>query len=143
LEARKVNSVKLISWLMNLLPRRRRSLTTYERGKLAEREAALYLRRRGYRIIAQNLRLKSGEIDLIAMKGDLVVFVEVKARSSDEFGTPAESLLPRQQKRIRNAAEIFLSKRGWSERERRFDLIAVDLDERGNVKRIEHIPNAF
>lgn len=135
--------MKLLFRLRDWFAKQRRPLTSYERGKLAEREAALYLRRRGYHIIAQNLRLKLGEIDLIAVKGNLVVFVEVKARSSDEFGTPVESLLPRQQKRIRNAAEIFLSKRGWSERERRFDLIAVDLDERGNVKRIEHIPNAF
>ncbi len=135
--------MKLLLRLKDWFVKRKKPLTNYERGKLAEREAALYLRRRGYRIIAQNLRLKSGEIDLIAVKGDLVVFVEVKARSSDEFGTPVESLLPRQQKRIRNAAEIFLSKRGWSERDRRFDLIAVDLDERGNVKRIEHIFNAF
>ncbi len=118
-------------------------MTTYERGKSAEREATLYLRRRGYKIIAQNLRLKAGEIDLVALKGDLVVFVEVKARSSEEFGTPVEGLLPRQQQRIRRAAEIFLAKRGWSERDRRFDLIAVDLNEKGQVKRIEHIPDAF
>ncbi|MCS7187829.1 MAG: YraN family protein [Armatimonadota bacterium] len=133
----------LLSLLKDWWAKRKRPLTTYERGKLAEREAALYLRRRGYQIIAQNLRFKSGEIDLVALKGDLVVFVEVKARSSDEFGTPVEGLLPRQQQRIHKAAEIFLAKRGWSERERRFDLIAIDLDERGKVKRIEHIPDAF
>lgn len=135
--------MKLISWLRNWWGKRQRPLTTYERGKLAEREAALYLRRRGYRIVAQNLKLKVGEIDLVALKGGLVVFVEVKARSSDEFGTPVEGLLPRQQQRIRKAAEIFLAKRGWSERDRRFDLIAVDLDEKEQIKRIEHIPNAF
>ncbi|MCS3919215.1 putative endonuclease [Candidatus Fervidibacter sacchari] len=128
------------SWLGKSRPQ---PLSTYERGRRAEREAALFLRRRGYRIIAQNVRTKLGEIDLVALKGDLVVFVEVKARSSDEFGTPVEGLLPRQQKRIRNAAELFLAKRGWSERDRRFDLIAVDLDEMGRVKRIEHIPDAF
>ncbi len=133
----------LLSLLRNWWARRKRPLTTYERGKLAEREAAFYLRRRGYRIITQNLKLKAGEIDLVALKGDLVVFVEVKARSSDEFGTPVEGLLPRQQQRIRRAAEIFLSKRGWSERDRRFDIIAIDLDERGQVKQIEHIPDAF
>lgn len=135
--------MKLISWLRCWWEKRKRPLTTYERGKLAEREAALFLRRRGYRIVARNLKLKAGEIDIIALKGDLVVFAEVKARSSDEFGTPVESLSPRQQQRIRRAAEIFLAKRGWSERDRRFDLIAVDLDERGQVKRIEHIPDAF
>lgn len=129
----------LRSWWLKL----KGSLTTYERGKLAEREASLYLRRRGYSIIAQNLRLKAGEIDLVALKGSLVVFVEVKARSSNEFGTPLEGLTPQQQKRIKKAAEIFLAKRSWSERDRRFDLIAIDLDEQGYVKRIEHIPDAF
>jgi len=118
-------------------------LSTYERGRRAEREAAFFLRRHGYRIIAQNVRTKLGEIDLVALRGDLVVFVEVKARSSDEFGMPIEGLLPKQQRRIRNAAELFLAKRGWVERDRRFDFIAVDLDEMGRVKRIEHIPNAF
>ncbi len=135
--------MKLLSRLRDWWEKRKRPLAAHERGKLAEREASLYLRRRGYRIIAQNLKLKVGEIDLVAMKGDLIVFVEVKARSSDEFGTPVEGLLPRQQQRIRKAAEIFLAKRGWSGRDRRFDLIAVDLDEQGQIKRIEHIPDAF
>jgi putative endonuclease len=135
--------MKLISWLREWWKKRKRPLTIYERGQLAEREASLYLRRRGYRIIAQNLKLKEGEIDLVALKGDLVVFVEVNARSSDEFGTPIEGLMPRQQQRIRKAAEIFLAKRGWSDRDRRFDFISIDLDERGQVKGIEHIPDAF
>ncbi|MCS7265535.1 MAG: YraN family protein [Armatimonadetes bacterium] len=135
--------MNFLELLRNWLAKRKQKLTNYERGKLAEREAAFYLRRRGYQIITQNLKLKQGEIDLVALKGNLVIFVEVKARSSEEFGTPIESLLPKQQQRIRRAAEAFLAKRGWSERDRRFDLIAIDLDERGYVKQIEHIPNAF
>lgn len=79
------------SWLGKSRPQ---PLSTYERGRRAEREAALFLRRRGYRIIAQNVRTKLGEIDLVALKGDLVVFVEVKARSSDEFGTPLKDCCP-------------------------------------------------
>ncbi len=130
---------RLKQWWQN----RRRPLTAYERGRAAEREAALYLRRRGYRILAQNLRTPFGEIDLIVVKGEWVVFVEVKARSSNEFGTPVEGLRPHQQARIRRAAEWFLAKRGWAERNRRFDMMAVDLDERGRVMHIEHIPDAF
>lgn len=128
---------RLKSWLT------KRPLTTYERGRKAEQEAELYLRRRGYKVIARNVKTKLGEIDLVALKGKLIVFVEVKARSSDEFGTPVEGLSPKQQRRIRQAAELFLSKRGWSERDRRFDLIAVELDGQGYTRHIEHIPDAF
>lgn len=133
----------LLAWLKRWWQERTRPLTTYERGRLAEREAALYLRRRGYRIVAQNLRTKLGEIDLVAVKGDVVAFVEVKARSSDEFGTPYEALRPRQQKRIRRAAVAFATKKGWHDRTLRFDLVAVDLDGQGRIVRIEHIPHAF
>lgn len=131
------------AWLKRWWEERNRPLTANERGRLAEREAALYLRRRGYRIIAQNLRSKLGEIDLVAVKRDVVVFVEVKARSSDEFGTPNEALTLRQQKRIQSAAETFAARRGWLDRNLRFDLIAVDLDKWGRVVKIEHIQNAF
>ncbi len=133
----------LLTRLIRWWAERNRPLTTYQRGRLAEREAALYLRRRGYSVIAQNLRSKLGEIDLVAVKGEVVAFVEVKARSSDEFGTPYEALRPRQRQRIHRAATAFVTKRGWHDRTMRFDLVAVDLDERGRVIKIEHIPDAF
>ncbi len=135
--------MKWLACLQAWWQKRWQPLSPFQRGRQAEREAALFLRRRGYRVLEQNLRTPFGEIDLVAVKGEWIVFVEVKARSSDEFGTPVEGLRPRQQERIRGAAEWFLAKRNWSERNRRFDLIAVDLDEQGLVLRIEHIQDAF
>ncbi len=141
-----LKGARSMGWLARLQAwwqKRRQPLSSFQRGRRAEREAALFLRRRGYRVLEQNLRTPFGEIDLVAAKGEWIVFVEVKARSSEEFGTPVEGLRSRQQGRIRRAAEWFLAKRKWSERDRRFDLIAVDLDERGRVLRIEHIQDAF
>ncbi|MFA0754134.1 MAG: hypothetical protein IMHGJWDQ_001918 [Candidatus Fervidibacter sp.] len=135
--------MKVWKWFLQWWQGRQQPLSAPERGRKAEREASLFLRRRGYRIIAQNLRLPAGEIDLVAVKGEWVVFVEVKARSSDEFGMPVEALTLTQQKRIRRAAEQFLAKQGWSERPRRFDLIAVDMDERGRILHMEHLVDAF
>lgn len=123
--------------------KRFRPLSTFERGRRAEQEAALYLRRRGYRILAQNLRTPFGEIDLVAERDKVIAITEVKARSSEEFGTPIEALHPRQQQRLRRAGEWLATRKGWQGKTVRFDLIAVDLDERGNVVRLEHIPDAF
>lgn len=129
---------RLLGWLQNRL-----TLTPYRRGKLAEEQAASYLRRRGYRVIARNLKTPLGEIDLVAVKGEVMAFVEVKARSTGEFGSPLEAVTVKKQRRIRRAAEAYAAKKGWTEKTLRFDIIAVSLDERGRPKRIEHIPDAF
>ncbi|MFA0766067.1 MAG: hypothetical protein BDTLLHRC_001020 [Candidatus Fervidibacter sp.] len=81
-------AVRLLRPLWLWLAKRFRPLSASERGRKAEREAALYLRRRGYRILAQNLRTPFGEIDLVAEKDEVIAITEVKARSSEEFGTP-------------------------------------------------------
>jgi putative endonuclease len=133
----------LLTQLWRWWMERFRPLSASERGRKAEREAALYLRRRGYRILAQNLRTPFGEIDLVAEKDEVIAITEVKARSSEEFGTPIEALRPRQQQRLRRAGEWLIARKGWQGKTVRFDLIAVDLDEQGNVVRLEHIPDAF
>lgn len=79
------------------------------RGRWAESIAALRLRLAGYRILARNFRSPVGEIDLIARRGDTVIFVEVKTRSADDAA--AEAIGPRQQARIRRAAAAFLAGR--------------------------------
>jgi putative endonuclease len=77
------------------------------RGRWAETLAALRLRLAGYRIVARNFRSPAGEIDLVARRGDTLVFIEVKARPTHDAA--AEAILPRQQARIRRAAEAFLA----------------------------------
>lgn len=93
-------------------------------GRLAEAVAAWSLRLRGYRILARRYATPVGEIDLIARRGDLLVFVEVKHRAGP--GTALEALRPRQQRRIARAAAFFLRDRpqlaGCA---LRFDLLAT------------------
>ena len=96
----------------------------YHKGKRAEFIAALYLRICGFRIVGRRFKTPVGEIDLIARRGDLVLFVEVKARKSEQVALDAISQTARQ--RIESAADWWLSRQSdaallnW-----RFDVIAI------------------
>lgn len=93
-------------------------------GRLAEGLAAFWLRLKGFRILARRYATPVGEIDLIARRGDLVIFVEVKQRAA--LPLALASLLPRQQARIARAAGLYLQRRPELARCRmRFDLVAV------------------
>ena len=76
-------------------------------GRRGERAAEKYLRRNGYRIVARNFRAAGAEIDLVAMDGETLVFVEVKTRRSRISGAPEEAVDERKQTRMRRAAEGF------------------------------------
>jgi len=84
-------------------------LRAVRRGRSGEWLAVLRLMAAGYRIVARNFRSPVGEIDLIARRGRILVFVEVKHRAV--HAAAAEAILPRQQARIRRAAEAFLARR--------------------------------
>ena len=86
-------------------------------GRMGEDLASDMLESSGYRIIARNYMTRDGEIDIIAIKDGVIHFVEVKTRSGDEFGYPADAVTESKQKRIRKAAKAYLSgRRGhWSE----------------------------
>ena len=93
-------------------------------GRLAESLAELLLRLKGYRVLARRYATPVGEIDLVARRADLVVFVEVKRRPA--MATALEALLPRQQARIGRAAKLFLQQRpGLARCTFRFDVIAI------------------
>lgn len=96
-------------------------------GAQGERIAEAFLKTRGYRIIRENFTTPLGEIDLIAREGDLIVFVEVKTRASDEYGPPQSSVTLTKQRQIIKAAELFLQREGLSESACRFDVVAVTL----------------
>jgi putative endonuclease len=100
-----------------------------------------WLRARGYRTVARNWRIKLGEIDLICMHGDTLVFVEVKARMNDDFGGPELSVGFRKQQKLRRVAEAYLHFKRPRCDECRFDVVAVS----GGFDRpeIKHFPNAF
>jgi len=93
-------------------------------GRWAETGAALSIRCRGYRIVARRFKCPVGEIDIVAQRGNVLSFMEVKARQ--DLSTAAESLGPRQIQRITRAAEAFLMQRPeWADCDIRFDMILV------------------
>ena len=111
-------------------------------GKFGEDCAAKFLEAEGYTIIARNFRIRSAEIDIIAQIDDVIVFVEVKARSSIRHGLPSEAVNFRKQKKIIRAAGVFLQDENFSDCACRFDVVEVYL--RGDcVEEINHIENAF
>lgn len=94
-----------------------------KRGRNAEMLAALLLRTKGYNLLEQRYRCVAGEVDIIARKGNLFIFVEVKARNQQTEAL--ESITPRQRRRIEAAAEVWLSSRQSQEFAVRFDVITV------------------
>ncbi len=93
-------------------------------GQCGEDAAAGYLKKKGYKIIERNYRNKIGEIDIIAKNKENLIFVEVKTRSSDKFGTPAEAVTYYKRQRIINCAGWYLAKNP-TDLNIRFDIIEV------------------
>ena len=112
-------------------------------GARGEEVAARFLRRLGYRILARQAREEHGELDLIALDGRVIVFVEVKTRSSAEVGHPAEAVDLRKQQRMTRAALAFLRKHRLLENPVRFDVIAVLWPDGVKHPQIEHFRHAF
>lgn len=111
-------------------------------GGSGEDIAAAFLQDLGYVILTRNYRKRFGEIDIIAEEGDILVFVEVKTRSSAAFGSPLEAVDTRKQRRMARAALDYLSSRKLHGRAARFDVVAVRLQPQARP-RIEHVRNAF
>ena len=108
-------------------------------GQFGEEQAARYLRRRFYTILARNYRCRFGEIDLIAKRGGVLAFVEVKLRRDDAHGEAREFVTVRKQQRVLAAAELWLS-----QLQPRFDVIEVYAPRGADGPvRINHIENAF
>lgn len=111
-----------------------------ETGKQGEAEAARYLREQGYEIMFRNYRYQHAEIDLIAKKGKLLVFVEVKTRTNLSYGNPEEFVSYTKAKLVMKAAEQYIFANDWLY-DIRFDIIAVTIA--GSELRIKHIEDAF
>ncbi len=112
--------------------------TLWKRG---EHEAVRYLEKYGYRIIKRNYRCKYGEVDIIAEHKRTIVFVEVKARGSHLFGGPLEAVNPRKRNSILMTSLTFLKEYDYTDRDVRFDIIGVELKEKGLS--IDHLKDAF
>ena len=112
------------------------------KGKFGEDCAAKFLEANDYTIVARNFRIRSAEIDIIAQLDNVIVFVEVKARSNIRHGLPVEAVTLRKQKKIIEAASVFLQDEKFCDCACRFDVVEIYL--RGEqVKTINHIENAF
>ena len=106
------------------------------RGKLGEVRAEQLLEQKGYEILARNFVAPGSEIDLIAWDGNVVVFVEVKARTG-RAASGREAVTPAKQKRICTGAMYYLMRNGLMNRQARFDVIEIQ------GERVTHIENAF
>ena len=94
-------------------------------GRLGERIACRYLMRQGFDILARRFRARRGELDLVALEGDTLVFVEVRSRSSREFGEPWESVDWQKQQSLRMAADEFIARYDLGQYAFRFDVVSV------------------
>jgi putative endonuclease len=113
-------------------------------GQQGEMLAVEHLSGLRYRIVQSNWRCRSGEIDIIAYDGEVLVFVEVRTRRlTGTFGTPQESVDGRKQKQVRATAQVYLHQHKLYDSKVRFDLVSVHMDLAGELNRIEHLPHAF
>jgi putative endonuclease len=136
-EARRMNVKRLIfRWRERFFPKK----TLGQRGEAA---AARYLRRRGYKVLARGDRQGPGELDLVMLDRETIVFVEVKTRQSHEAGHPAEAVDAAKQRRLTLLAVTFLKRHRLLERPARFDVVAVTWPADTRSPIIEHIKGAF
>ena len=112
-------------------------------GERGERHAAKFLRRQGYKIVATRRRLRYGEIDVVAVDGKTVVFVEVKTRRSETGPRPALAVDDLRRRRMTRAALAFLKSHGLLEYASRFDIVEVIWPVEQRQASIEHHRNAF
>ena len=114
-----------------------------EVGKLGEKAARKFLKKRGYRIRETNFRCHHGEIDIIAQKKDCLVFVEVRTKSSLDFGTPEESITQAKKEKLIASALTYTTTQQKLPPLWRIDVVAIELDDKGKPKRIELIESAI
>lgn len=113
-------------------------------GQTGEALAATFLQSKGYQIIGRNWRCSAGEIDLIAVDGEILVFAEVKTRRTSVAGTADESVTASKGQRLLASAEWFISEHpAYGEMIWRIDLVAITQNPSGELERIAHIQNAI
>jgi len=113
-----------------------------ELGKWGEERGCSYLESNGYKILERNYRCRLGEADIIAKKGDDIIFVEVKTRKNIAYGLPAEAVNFRKQSKYKKIAMWYLQEKGWGERSCRFDVLEIIIQPGKEIIH-NHIKNAF
>lgn len=111
-----------------------------ELGKKGEDLAVLHLKKKGYKIVARNFKYQKAEVDIIASKENVLAIIEVKTRSTPDFGNPQEFVKAKQIQNLVKAVNFFIIEHEL-EVEVRFDIIAIIKNQAGT--KIEHLENAF
>ncbi|MBU1281964.1 MAG: YraN family protein [Gammaproteobacteria bacterium] len=118
-------------------------MSTQQRGDAAEALARQHLEQHGLRLLAQNWRCRLGELDLVMLDADTVVFVEVRYRRYSAWGGAAESVDARKREKLSRAAQHFLQQESrWAKYPCRFDVIAINADSQAPAQ-LDWIQNAF
>jgi putative endonuclease len=133
--------MKLPEQIKNWLGRKEKA-EHLRRGELGERAAKKHLRQQGLKFLAANFRSERGEIDLVFRDGDCLVFVEVKARSSEDWTRPAAHVDARKRRLLSQTALDYLRVLRNPPVKVRFDIVEVLLAE-GAVREVRHLPNSF
>lgn len=110
-------------------------------GNLGEELAVSFLKKQGYKIVERNYRIRGGEIDIIAKDCDYLVFIEVKARNSYEYGLPVESITHWKIKALLKTALFYIQKIRWGDKGYRIDFVSIDFTKSKINPEIELIKN--
>jgi putative endonuclease len=113
-----------------------------ELGAIGEKLARDFLKKKGYRIRETNFRCREGEIDIVAQKKDCLVFVEVRTKTSSDFGSPEESVTFAKKEKLIASALTYLNSYKDLPQSWRIDFVAVELDQNSKATRIELVENA-
>jgi len=112
-------------------------------GRIGEDLADGHLRAKGYRIVGRRERILRGDIDIVALDGRTVVFVEVRSRSDTRHGHPAETVGPVKQRRIIDLANAYIRRHRLQDCQVRIDVVTVTFGAAGDEPIVEHFQNAF
>ena len=110
-------------------------------GRLGEKEASQFLQKKGYKILETNLKKRYLEIDIVAKKDDIIVFIEVKTRSIDNIGTAEEAVDRKKIRRLIRSAKLYQNFHSNYENTLRIDAVCVYFDNNFQVKLINHYEN--
>jgi len=110
-------------------------------GKWGEERARQFLEKNGYKLITNNWRNRYGEIDIIMLDKDTLVFIEVRTKSNNRYGTSIESINYKKQLQMIKTAEGFLQYKNWYNRTTRFDVVLIDKEN--SIYKLEHLKNVI
>jgi len=112
-------------------------------ARCGERIAEAFCALRGYEVVDRNVREGRGEIDLVVLDRDTVVFIEVKFRTGSDRAAPLLAVGPKKREDVAKAAALYLSRRGLTGRPVRFDVVGITWGIDGSELHLQHVPNAY